>query len=73
MSLRTRLRKRAKGKKNKRTGQGKHRPVEKHGDEELLEKREAAPTAQASELSWRSWVLPVDNHADLLSRSLLPC
>lgn len=62
-----------KRKKSKRIGQGKLGQVEKWWDKLLQEKREADPTAWASEVSWRIWVLPVDNCADLLSCSLLPC
>lgn len=69
---RNQIQEKSKRKKNEMIGQDKHRLVEKQGDEEVQEKSEAGPTAQANKLS-RIWVLPVDNHADLLLCSLLLC
>lgn len=63
---RNQIQDKSKRKKNKSIGQGKHGQVEKQGDGETQEKREAGATAQASKLLQRIWVLPVDNRAALL-------
>lgn len=52
-----------KEKRVKKTEQGEHSQMENRGDREQQEKREAFPTAQASKLMQKIWVLPKDIHA----------
>lgn len=52
-----------KEKRVKKTEQGEHSQMENRGDGEQREEREAFPTARASKLKQKIWVLPKDTHA----------